>query len=72
MIRPDETLAMSYIYLNKYKRFQQSSPSPDPLDPYVCLSSSLKTKRKEFYKPQHHFADTEPDIFPVPQSLLNQ
>lgn len=42
LIRPDETLAMSYIYLNKYKRFQNSSMSSDPLDSYVCLSTILK------------------------------
>ena len=34
---PDETLAMSYIYLNRYRRFQTSSASLDPLDQYVCL-----------------------------------
>ena len=36
---PDETLAMSYIYLNRYRRFQTSSSSLDPLDEYVCLPS---------------------------------
>ena len=34
---PDETLAMSYIYLNRYRRFQTSSSSLDPLDEYVRL-----------------------------------
>jgi len=36
---PEEALAMSYMYLNKYKRFQDPSMSSDPLDAYVCLSS---------------------------------
>ncbi|KAL9629622.1 MAG: hypothetical protein Q9204_005168, partial [Flavoplaca sp. TL-2023a] len=30
---PDEALAMSYIYMNKYLRFHRSSATPDPLDP---------------------------------------
>ncbi|KAL8730280.1 MAG: hypothetical protein Q9166_004163 [cf. Caloplaca sp. 2 TL-2023] len=33
---PDETLAMSYLYRNKYLRFHRSSDSPDPLDPISC------------------------------------
>ena len=40
---PDETLAMSYIYMNRYRRFQTSSASLDPLDEYVCVPS--KTRR---------------------------
>ena len=39
--RPDETLAMSYVYLNRYERFQNSSSSADPLDPYVSLPSNM-------------------------------
>jgi len=39
-LSPDETLAMSYIYLNKYRRFFRTSQTPDPLDPYVRLPSS--------------------------------
>ncbi len=31
---------MSYIYLNKYKRFLRSSEAPDLLDQYVRLSAS--------------------------------
>lgn len=42
---PDETLAMSYIYLNKYTRFQKSSTAPDPLDSYVCLPLPSNPKR---------------------------
>ncbi|KAL8932669.1 MAG: hypothetical protein Q9211_006184 [Gyalolechia sp. 1 TL-2023] len=34
---PDETLAMSYIYLNKYLRFHRTSQTPDPLDSYAEL-----------------------------------
>ena len=34
---PDEALAMTYIYLNRYSRFARSSASADPLDSYVCL-----------------------------------
>ncbi|KAL9592074.1 MAG: hypothetical protein Q9179_007086 [Wetmoreana sp. 5 TL-2023] len=34
---PDETVAMSYLYLNKYLRFHRTSQTPDPLDPYVRL-----------------------------------
>ncbi|KAL8968738.1 MAG: hypothetical protein Q9183_002323, partial [Haloplaca sp. 2 TL-2023] len=33
---PDETLAMSYLYLNKYLRFHRQSGLFDSLDPYVC------------------------------------
>ena len=40
---PDETLAMSYMYLNRYRRFQTASSSLDLLDEYVCLPS--KTRR---------------------------
>lgn len=36
-LSPDETLAMSYLYMNKYLRFHVSSSTPDPLDPYVSL-----------------------------------
>ena len=39
---PDETLAMSYIYLNRYKRFQTTSASLDPLDEYVCIPSKMR------------------------------
>lgn len=38
-LSPDETLAMSYIYRNRYWRFQESSEIPDPLDSYVRHSS---------------------------------
>ena len=46
---PDETLAMSYIYLNRYRRFQTSSSSLDPLDEYVRLPS--KTRRYLHLRP---------------------
>ena len=39
---PDETLAMSYIYLNRYKRYQTSSASLDLLDEYVCFPSKTR------------------------------
>ena len=39
--RPDETLAMSYVYFNRYERFQNPSNSTDPLDPYVSPPSDL-------------------------------
>ena len=41
---PDETVAMSYIYLNKYRRYQDSSGSPDPLDAYVGLPFQLSMR----------------------------
>ena len=34
---PDATLALAYIYQNKYHRFFKTTSSPDLLDPYVCL-----------------------------------
>ncbi len=40
-LSPDETLAMSYNYLNKYRRFFRTSQTPDPLDPYVRLPPLL-------------------------------
>jgi hypothetical protein len=43
---PDETLAMSYLYRNRYQRFQESESTPDPLDPYVRHSS---------WPPREHF-----------------
>ncbi|KAM0796120.1 hypothetical protein BDR22DRAFT_893462 [Usnea florida] len=38
---PDETLAMSYVYFNRYERFQKTSSSADPLDPYTRLLQTL-------------------------------
>ena len=50
----DETVVMTYLYINKYKRFMSQSEMDDPLDPYVCpplillslspLASDLKTR----------------------------
>ncbi|KAL8851704.1 MAG: hypothetical protein Q9221_003435 [Calogaya cf. arnoldii] len=42
---PDEALAMSYIYMNKYLRFHRTSEFPDPLDPYVSLPSQFHTQQ---------------------------
>ncbi|KAL8973763.1 MAG: hypothetical protein Q9197_001997 [Variospora fuerteventurae] len=36
---PDETLAMSYIYLNRYLRFYRDQRRPDPLD--LCKNYQL-------------------------------
>ncbi|KAL8685155.1 MAG: hypothetical protein Q9218_007943, partial [Villophora microphyllina] len=38
---PDETLAMSYLYLNKYLRFHRTSQTPDPLDSLQSITQTL-------------------------------
>ncbi|CAF9912457.1 hypothetical protein IMSHALPRED_000320 [Imshaugia aleurites] len=63
---PDETLAMSYVYLNRYERFQSSSISSDPLDSpdlpktlaLACLSLASKStesprRMREILFPAH-------------------
>lgn len=49
--RPDEAIAMSHIYLNRYLRFQRTSTTTDPLDPYVRLPSSLTDNPLPFTLP---------------------
>ena len=39
--RPDEAHSMTYIYLNRYKRFHSSNDQQAVLDAYVCLSQHL-------------------------------
>ncbi|KAL8797158.1 MAG: hypothetical protein Q9195_000625 [Heterodermia aff. obscurata] len=54
---------MSYIYLNKYKRFQTSSTAPNPLDSYTLALATLSLASKatesprrlrELLLPAHH------------------
>ncbi|KAL8881061.1 MAG: hypothetical protein Q9198_001658 [Flavoplaca austrocitrina] len=49
---PDEALAMSYIYTNKYLRFHRSSATPDPLDPYTLSLSTISIASKATESPR--------------------
>ncbi|MCJ1225866.1 hypothetical protein MMC12_002515 [Toensbergia leucococca] len=68
---PDDTLAMSYLYTNRYRRFLRSSPTPDPLDQYTLALASLSLASKstesprrlrEFILPAHRL------LHPLPSS----
>ena len=45
-LRPDAAVAMTYLYLNKYKRYHESSSVRELLDPYVCLSQPVLLAEK--------------------------
>ncbi|KAL8710306.1 MAG: hypothetical protein Q9220_005076 [cf. Caloplaca sp. 1 TL-2023] len=49
---PDETLATSYLYLNKYHRFHRTSQPPDPLDPYTLSLATLSLAAKSTESPR--------------------
>ncbi|KAI4102905.1 MAG: hypothetical protein LQ339_004450 [Xanthoria mediterranea] len=49
---PDEALAMSYLYMNKYLRFHRSSTTPDPLDPYTLSLSTISLASKSTESPR--------------------
>ncbi|KAL8762181.1 MAG: hypothetical protein Q9184_001778 [Pyrenodesmia sp. 2 TL-2023] len=49
---PDETLAMSYIYLNKYLRFYRTSQTSDPLDSYTLSLATLSLASKSTESPR--------------------
>ncbi|MCJ1472091.1 hypothetical protein MMC13_000738 [Lambiella insularis] len=49
---PDETLAMAYIYLNKYKRFLHTSETTSPLDPYTLSLAALSLAAKSTESPR--------------------
>jgi hypothetical protein len=34
--RPDEALGISFLYTNKFKRFESESKLAHSIDPYVC------------------------------------
>ncbi|KAI4119080.1 MAG: hypothetical protein LQ345_000955 [Seirophora villosa] len=49
---PDETLAMSYIYFNRYLRFHGDQQAPDPLDPYTLSLATLSLASKSTESPR--------------------
>ncbi|KAL8920090.1 MAG: hypothetical protein Q9208_006443 [Pyrenodesmia sp. 3 TL-2023] len=49
---PDETVAMSYIYLNKYLRFHRTSQTSDPLDSYTLSLATLSLASKSTESPR--------------------
>ncbi|MCJ1362966.1 Cyclin- protein fam58a [Acarospora aff. strigata] len=49
---PDETLAMAFLYINKYKRFINTSPHSDLLDEHTLALSSLSLATKSTDSPR--------------------
>ncbi|KAL8904926.1 MAG: hypothetical protein Q9207_002956 [Kuettlingeria erythrocarpa] len=49
---PDQTLALAYLYLNKYLRFHRTSQSSDPLDSYTLSLATLSLAAKSTESPR--------------------
>ncbi|KAI4186388.1 MAG: hypothetical protein LQ346_005688 [Caloplaca aetnensis] len=49
---PDETLALAYLYLNKYLRFHRTSQTSDPLDSYTLSLATLSLASKSTESPR--------------------